>query len=374
MAGGLGCLMAGPFLLGYINETVIVPLLSSLTREELEEARKEQEESDRHPTFIPLPGTLCLIQPPPYKGTDPEWQNYRKFSTDRQLMANIYETLAERTRNSVQKSAWINEKYGPVEDLKIQRVFPSDPDFPLYPPREFEIKGICFDEDGICITSKPVDSLAAQRMQRFWWPSTAAAAAGSFCYALTAQTVKSVAKNLGWKSNDEEDSVEKIEQKLQQIRQQMEKPIHKPLSDVESQGQQEPDAKSQGSSTSTTKTTGSATQSASLPSAESTGRSGEPVSRKKKDVEFMIPGSNVFADHIKGPLRAMKTKFNREWRPVEPDPPRGAIRIKILVKCGNKNFNIVVESISWYDPMTENLNTRSMKVRSEKPTQIRPLR
>lgn len=46
-----------------------------------EETRKELEEQGDS-IFIPFPGTTKQIQPPPYRGSDPEWQEYIKFSKD----------------------------------------------------------------------------------------------------------------------------------------------------------------------------------------------------------------------------------------------------------------------------------------------------
>lgn len=49
-------------------------VLSSATPEELEE--------DLKPFFIPFPGTTKQLKPVPYKGSDPEWQEFIKFSKD----------------------------------------------------------------------------------------------------------------------------------------------------------------------------------------------------------------------------------------------------------------------------------------------------
>lgn len=42
-------------------------------------------EEDEKPFFIPFPGTTKQLKPVPYKGSDPEWQEFIKFSKDQKL-------------------------------------------------------------------------------------------------------------------------------------------------------------------------------------------------------------------------------------------------------------------------------------------------
>ena len=52
--------------------------------EELEKSQQtvsgEVEEEDA--IFLPFPGTIKEIEQKPYRGTDPEWQEFLKFSKD----------------------------------------------------------------------------------------------------------------------------------------------------------------------------------------------------------------------------------------------------------------------------------------------------
>ena len=41
---------------------------------------KELQEEDHKPLFIPFPGTTKQLKPVPYKGTDPEWQEFVRLS------------------------------------------------------------------------------------------------------------------------------------------------------------------------------------------------------------------------------------------------------------------------------------------------------
>ena len=62
---------------------VLAPL--DQVADELEVDDEPEEDS----IFIPFPGTTKLVQPSPYRGTDPEWQEYVKFSKDPALGKRI---------------------------------------------------------------------------------------------------------------------------------------------------------------------------------------------------------------------------------------------------------------------------------------------
>lgn len=53
-----------------------------------EESRKELMEANE-PLFIPFPGTTREVKPRPYRGSDPEWQEFVKFSKDPELGKRI---------------------------------------------------------------------------------------------------------------------------------------------------------------------------------------------------------------------------------------------------------------------------------------------
>lgn len=49
----------------------------------------ELEEIDDKPIFIPFPGTTKQVMPRPYKGSDPEWQEFIRFSKDPKLGKSV---------------------------------------------------------------------------------------------------------------------------------------------------------------------------------------------------------------------------------------------------------------------------------------------
>ena len=55
--------------------------MKDLTEEEIEEIHK--------PMFIPFPGTTKQLKPKAYRGSDPEWQEFIKFSKDQKLAQKV---------------------------------------------------------------------------------------------------------------------------------------------------------------------------------------------------------------------------------------------------------------------------------------------
>jgi hypothetical protein len=57
--------------------------------EALKDMPEELTEEDPKPLFIPFPGTTKQLKPKPYRGTDPEWQEFIKFSKDQKLAQRV---------------------------------------------------------------------------------------------------------------------------------------------------------------------------------------------------------------------------------------------------------------------------------------------
>ena len=64
--------------------------LGHWTRRSEEEVKNlPEEEEEEVGIFIPFPGTTKQLQPKPYRGTDPEWQAFIKFSKDKSLGKSV---------------------------------------------------------------------------------------------------------------------------------------------------------------------------------------------------------------------------------------------------------------------------------------------
>jgi len=60
-----------------------------LVKYAVEDLPDEEEEEDFTPFFIPLIGTTKQLKPVPYRGTDPEWKEFIKFSKDHKQAQNV---------------------------------------------------------------------------------------------------------------------------------------------------------------------------------------------------------------------------------------------------------------------------------------------
>ena len=50
---------------------------------------KEEDEDEDEGLFLPFPFTTEQVPSPPYRGTDPEWQEFMKISKDRDLVQTV---------------------------------------------------------------------------------------------------------------------------------------------------------------------------------------------------------------------------------------------------------------------------------------------
>jgi hypothetical protein len=72
------------------QKLVLDPLLHTLEDgEELDLPEPPESEEEEKPLFIPFPGTTKQLEPIPYRGSDPEWQAFIKFSKDQELAKRV---------------------------------------------------------------------------------------------------------------------------------------------------------------------------------------------------------------------------------------------------------------------------------------------
>lgn len=88
--------MAISLLTIYLSTTVYTQLvfgpldkaMSDAVRHMPVEDEEEEDEEDGF-LFIPFPGTTKELKPRPYRGSDPEWQEFIKFSKDQGLAKSV---------------------------------------------------------------------------------------------------------------------------------------------------------------------------------------------------------------------------------------------------------------------------------------------
>lgn len=68
---------------------IVLEPLERGAEEALKNMPDDGDEEDEKALFIPFPGTTQQLKPVPYKGSDPEWQEFIKFSKDQKLAKRV---------------------------------------------------------------------------------------------------------------------------------------------------------------------------------------------------------------------------------------------------------------------------------------------
>ncbi|KAH8681985.1 hypothetical protein BX600DRAFT_33204 [Xylariales sp. PMI_506] len=367
------------------------------------ERKKLEEELDKvEPIMIPLPFTTTLVDPKPYKATDPEWIRFVKLSKNPELINKVKQYLAEHTRKSV--AAQLSTGSG--SKFNINRVW-LDIKYPTVPPPTYERSGLCWDDDGLSVVTEPVDSRTVFKLHRILVPSALSLSMWSFSIALAKQNFLTAAKYLGYNASEEQ--TEEVRRTLDRLRQNMARPPPKSTtSSIDTSGSLLPkntsDLKDERPATSrTTKTQpagGSAaepTASSPLPSTEGGSRPSPPSSTassfpspfpltkpKAEASDFEknpasakeIYGVKEMSEHTKGPIQVFKKRFEKLRQTKQAYPPRGSVGFSGLVEVSNADVNVIIDLQAWYDPKTNTIdaNTLALKVRSARWKRATPVR
>ncbi|KFY07619.1 hypothetical protein V492_06982 [Pseudogymnoascus sp. VKM F-4246] len=129
--------------------------------------------------FLPFPGTIKQIPQSPYRGSDPEWKEYVKFSKDLALITKVRAELAEITRKSIEN----------VKGGKGARILKHwlDVNYPYGPPPTFVHSGIEITDDFISWSTVPIDQETVLRIHQALFPVAVAKATWKFVQVLFSQ-------------------------------------------------------------------------------------------------------------------------------------------------------------------------------------------
>lgn len=170
--------------------------------EEDDEAEEEDEEDeDYDDALIFLPTGLSRRKPPRHwKGSDPEWQEFRRVATDRPRVERIRAELVRTVRETAIKQPWCDRRLGKVDTSKGKVWF--EVTFPDGPPPEFERPGIELTEDlQWRRTTRPVETSHHIRLERALYPTTTAAALYRDAKCRAVETWESFRAYIGWEKN-----------------------------------------------------------------------------------------------------------------------------------------------------------------------------
>ncbi|KAH8648087.1 hypothetical protein BGZ60DRAFT_535213 [Tricladium varicosporioides] len=295
---------------------------------------EEDEEHDHdHNLFVPFPGTVKQLKPRPYRGSDPEWQEFVKFSKDRSLQNKVRDELAHFVRKVAEKHPVIMAKCG--TNLKLRRCW-LDVDFPYHGPPEFERSGIEVSDEAISWVTQPVDSLIVFKLRHVLWPSALVQSFWNFGKVLIVEESKSIAEKFGYKPPPPPLTIDQLMAHPPQM-------IKGPLPSKD--GPPVPPAGS----------------GADAKSAISTATKSEITPEEELESELNQQRMAVHK-HFNRAITAFKTKLKQTWRPAPDFPPRGSILLSGMVELESTKAYLVFDVKAAWDPKAKAYDPRSLKL------------
>ncbi|KAH3945540.1 hypothetical protein HBI81_083440 [Parastagonospora nodorum] len=291
---------------------------------------EEEDDDDTEDILLFLPTGFSRPSPRTfYKGSDPEWQEFKKLATDRPRVEKIRNELIFMMRNMAEKNTGWTSRLGKIDTSKgkawIELKFPDGP-----PPR--------YEQPGLALTgdlewrkaTHPVEDLHHQRLNKLLFPSVVSNA----LYADLKQKAL-----LSWKSF-------KLSVGLEQNPKPRPTPVPGSIQDevakFVARGEKKPE------------TTGvSATPAASSPPAAPAVNSTDAAdpasslsSQQAKELGLNLPDPKNFTLDL--------TKFQQEVKksskPYRQPPPRGSFLVMGLIDIYGEKARITLNVAAWYDP------------------------
>ncbi|PZD28450.1 hypothetical protein A1F96_05902 [Pyrenophora tritici-repentis] len=281
---------------------------------------KEIEAKDKKPSPSASPEEDGWTTKTFYKGTDPEWQEFRKLATDRPRLEKIRGDLVSTLRGTLAKNPnWIL-KLGKVDTSKGKTWLEFK--FPDGPPVEYERPGIELTENlEWRKATRPVNFSHHDRLKRLMYPKEVADA----LYNDTTNKVKGLWKGfqvyMGWHQESKSDTVQQLVQRIA--------------------------ANPQSSASQPTTTTPDPASASSTDSQQpSITTSSAPIDGPPKDLGFVLPEPKKLTLD----LSRFRAEFQRAFKPSPPPLPRGVFYIIGLVEVYGARARSTFSVIAIYDP------------------------
>lgn len=132
-----------------------------------EDEQEEEFEIDEDAFFIPL--TMAKKLPKEYyKGSDPEWQEFKKVAPDHPRVQKIFNELTTIVATKAIQHRPMATVLG--KNSSIQRVW-LDIQFPDGPPQDYSRRGLAIGSNYISISEQIIPAHDYNRMNRMLWPS-----------------------------------------------------------------------------------------------------------------------------------------------------------------------------------------------------------
>ncbi|EPE09543.1 hypothetical protein F503_07319 [Ophiostoma piceae UAMH 11346] len=290
---------------------------------------------DPNALFIPLPWTFQIVESPPYKGTDPEWQTYIRVAKDRELLLKIRNEILEVVKALAVANPILVQRIG--REVKVRKHW-LDLDFPQRPPPIVVRNGLLLSPGSIEIVTSEVDPVLSIQIQRALVPTAFALPAYAFVKTLLYENFTGVARYFGWSS--------------------------------------EPSFPTSPSSmTVRLPSLGGKMSESSSESSSKISEAINPNATQYDEFKKKIPSYELMRPGIQAAFAEFKKKWAETYQPIRGPPPRGSIGVSGLVELQSPVARIVLEVVAFWDPKTSKYDGQSMhvKLRSIRPLTRAPL-
>ncbi|KAF9699330.1 hypothetical protein EKO04_002582 [Ascochyta lentis] len=286
-----------------------------------EEGDEYDDEHDNAILFVPT--GLSRKKPATfYKGSDPEWQEFRKVVRDKKRVERIQQELVDLVRTAFSSPPHV-AKIGQV-DFKKGRVW-IEFKFPDSPPPEFERPGYELTEDlEWRKATRPVEPDHHHRLTKLLNPTAAAGAVYQDTKRKVGRSWNDLAVYMGWAEKTEPNA-------FQQMVQQISNPSS-PSSPAAPPATAAPPAPF----------------GTSLPAApqQSATQSSAPPAGPEKEVGFALPDPKTLTLD----LGRFRQDFQKAHKGNVRGPPRGVFAVFALVEVYGSKARVTLNVVGLYDP------------------------
>ncbi|PNS20262.1 ATP-dependent permease MDL1, mitochondrial [Sphaceloma murrayae] len=298
-------------------------------------------EGDEDAIFIPLAPARKLPREF-YKGTDPEWQEFKKFAPDKDKMQKLFKELANIVGQGLAQLPSTAKIMG--KDTKVRKYW-LDVDFPYGPPQEYIRKGLEIGGTYVALAEQVISQQQYERQARILWPSGTISSIYAFYNTIWSFQMKKIKEAFGLDSKPEPGSqAHRMDHMLRMVQ------AHEAAQAAKNGAMGK--AQSDPSGAQTAVPTGSDSQSQSVPQAEGRGNSSDtPDDSKGKwyipSMSLGFPGEQ--AEKTVATL-VFANSMRKNTKSKVKEPPRGNFSVTGVLQASGGRASMMFEVLAFYDP------------------------
>ncbi|KAH7399304.1 hypothetical protein BKA66DRAFT_545469 [Pyrenochaeta sp. MPI-SDFR-AT-0127] len=293
------------------------------TGQEADHEDDEEEEYDDVLLFLPT-GFSRPCSKTYYRGSDPEWQEFRRIANDQPRIIKIRRELVATIRSSAAKNPGYIARYGQVDTSKGG--FWLEVKFPDGPPVEYERPGIELTEDlEWRKATRLVEEAHHHRLTKAFLPKEVAVALYEDTKRKARISWKDFRVYMGWDEKSEPDTAQQLIQRIG---------VHPPSAPTSTapSNNATPNSPSTSPANDTQRT-------ASSPSTA-------PVDGLAKDLGLVLPDPKKLTMD----LSQVRQDFSKASKPYDMQAPRGTFLVNGLVEVYGARSRVTVNVSAAYDP------------------------